>query len=323
MLEYMVAARVYSTRIFNLQRQGRAGTNAPVDGAEAAVVGTAHALDPTTDWVLPQYREPVALSRYGNEVIRRHLFYVLGHPAGGHLPDPLKVWPPQISLAAQLPHATGLAWGMQLRGDPGVVAVFFGDGASSEGDFYEACNLAGVLAAPVLFICVNNGWAISTPVSKQTGAASFADKADAVGFPGIQVDGTDVVAVHEAARAARARAVAGGGPTLIECTTYRLGPHTTADDPTRYVPAEEIAAARLRDPIVVFRRQLEERGLWDDERQADAEGRADVTMDGFVAEGEALELEPDEFFDHVFAEPTERQQRQRATMRHELGLSDV
>ena len=311
MMREMVAARVFSTRAFNLQRQGRAGTNAPVDGNEAVIVGTSHALDPAADWVLPQYRELVGLQRFGDEVIDRYSLYVMGHPGGGHMPDPIRVWPPQISLAAQIPHALGLAWGMQIRGDTGVALTFFGDGASSEGDFYEAGNFAGVLGAPVIFLCVNNGWAISTPASRPTAATSFADKAAAFGIPGIQVDGTDAVAVHEAVSAARARAVAGDGPTMIEAVTYRLAPHTTADDPTRYVPEDVLAEWRLRDPLLVMRRQLESLGIWSDEDQATAEAEADERMELAVQRAESEPTRPDGFFDHVYEEMTPRMARQR------------
>lgn len=312
MLEQMVSARTYSSRLFNLQRQGRVGTMAPIDGNEAAVVGAVAALDPTTDWALPQYREPVALGRYGDEVIDVHTLYLTGHPQGGHYPEHVRVFPIQISLAAQLPHAVGLAWGMQLQGQPGVVAVFFGDGASSEGDFYEAANFAGVLGVPVIFVLVNNHWAISTPVGRQTAAASFADKAVAAGFPGVQVDGRDPVAVREVVAAARQRAAAGEGPTLVECVTYRLGPHTTADDPTRYVPADELAAEQARDPIATFGARLRELGLWSDEHEERVRAAALARMDLALERAEATPLPPGALFDHVHAELTPRQLRQRA-----------
>jgi pyruvate dehydrogenase E1 component alpha subunit len=314
MMETMVAARVYSTRCFNLQRQGRLGTMAPIDGNEATVVGVASALEPTTDWVFPQYREQWALGRYGDEVIRRHVLYLMGHPEGGRYPPDVNVFPCQISLAAQVPHAVGMAWGMKLQRRDGVAAVFFGDGASSEGDFYESANFAAIGRLPVLFVLVNNGWAISTPVVAQTAAESFADKAVAFGMPGVQVDGRDPVAVREVAAAARARAVAGEGPTLIEAMTYRLGPHTTADDPTRYVPPDELAEAKARDPLVTFAARLTDLGLWDDERRAAAEARALATLDDAVEAGAATPLPDGAFFDHVFAEPTPRMRRQRAEL---------
>jgi pyruvate dehydrogenase E1 component alpha subunit len=314
MMETMVAARVYSTRCFNLQRQGRLGTMAPIDGNEATVVGVASALDPAADWVFPQYREQWALGRYGDEVIRRHVLYLMGHPEGGHYPPDVNVFPCQISLAAQIPHAVGMAWGMKLQRRDGVAVAFFGDGASSEGDFYESANFAAVGRLPVIFLLVNNGWAISTPVVAQTAAESFADKAVAFGMPGVQVDGRDPVAVREVAAAARARAVAGDGPTLIEAVTYRLGPHTTADDPTRYVPPEALAEAKARDPLVTFGARLTELGLWGDEQQAAAEAKALATLDAAVDAGAATPLADGAFFDHVFEQPTPRMRRQRAAM---------
>jgi pyruvate dehydrogenase E1 component alpha subunit len=319
-LAEMVKARVANGRFFSLQRQGRAGTYAPIEGQEAAVAGAAAALDPARDWVLPQYREPVALGRYGPEVLRTYALYQRGHPAGGHFPAPIRVFPVQISLAAQIPHALGLAWAMQLKGEAGVACVFFGDGASSEGDFYEAGNFAGVLGAPVLFLCVNNGWAISTPLASQTAAVSFAAKAAAFGFPGVRVDGNDALAMISVVGAARERAVTGGGPTLIEAVTFRMGPHTTADDPKRYQPPEERAGWTGRDPILRLRRHLEGRGLWSADRHADAEAAAAAEIDAAWDAAEAATVAPDAFFDHVYAEPTPRMVTQRAELRARLGL---
>lgn len=314
LLRQMVAARIYSNRCFALQRQGRLGTMAPIDGAEAAVVGSAMAMDPGCDWVLPQYREYHGLLSFGDEVLARFVRYLRGDPAGGYLPSSIRVWPPQIALAAQIPHAVGMAWGMRLRGEEGVVLCYFGDGATSQGDFYEACNLAGVLRLPVIFLCSNNGWAISTPVSKQTAAASFADKAVAFGFPGEGVDGCDVLAVWEATRRARDRAVAGEGPTLIEARTYRLGPHTTADDPTRYVPEDELEEARRFDPIDRFREHLVGLGLWSESMEEAVREEAEERMNQAVEAAEASTPKPDAFFDHVYSEPTPRMERQRAEL---------
>jgi pyruvate dehydrogenase E1 component alpha subunit len=319
-LTEMVKARVANGRFFSLQRQGRAGTYAPIEGQEAVVAGAAAALDPARDWVLPQYREPVALGRFGPEVLRTYALYQRGHPAGGHFPAPVRVFPVQISLAAQIPHALGLAWAMQLKGEAGVACVFFGDGASSEGDFYESGNFAGVLGAPVLFLCVNNGWAISTPLASQTAAVSFAAKAAAFGFPGVRVDGNDALAMISVVGAARERAVTGGGPTLIEAVTFRMGPHTTADDPKRYQPPEERAGWVGRDPILRLRRHLEGRGLWSDDRHAEAEAAAAAEIDVAWDAAEAATVAPDAFFDHVYAEPTPRMVTQRAELRARLGL---
>lgn len=306
----MLGARLFSQRVFNLQRQGRAGTNAPVDGSEALVVGAAFALNPKTDWILPQYRELVGLERFGPDVLDRYVLYCIGHPDGGHIPAPTRVWPPQISLATQVPHAVGLAWGMKQAGEDGCTLVFLGDGSTSEGDFYEACNFAGVLDAPVIVMVVNNGWAISTPTSSQTRAKNFAEKSHAFGIPGVTVDGTDAVAVFEAVADARSRAVAGAGPTLIEAVTYRLGPHTTADDPTRYVPAAELEAAK--DPIAVMRCEVLRRNLWSQEWEDGVLAAADARMERAVVAAESAPLEPNELFNHVYDDPTPRLVRQRA-----------
>ena len=317
--EDMVIARTQAGRLWNLQRQGQIGTIAPIDGHEATIVGAVHALETESDWVLPQYREPLGLRRYGPEILDAFMLYNLGHPLGGHIPDPIKVVPSQISLAASIPHAVGLAWGMSLKSDPGVVLVFFGDGASSEGDFYEAGNLAGVLKAPVIFLCVNNQWAISTPTSLQTAADSFASKSSAFGIPGVQVDGNDPSLVFEAVSEARERAVNGKGPTLIESTVYRLGAHTTADDPTRYVPSEELSAAKKRDPLLSLQKELKKRNLWSDEKQNEVEKYALERMDEALEKAKNTPLQPSSVLDHCFETETLRLSKQRKYLLESLG----
>src|ERR1700716_596484 len=194
----MLRSRRLDERAFNLQRQGRLGTFSPVHGQEASVLGSSLALDPARDWVVPQYRELPAMLRQGY-TLERFFLYVMGNPEGNEMSAGVNLLPFQISLATQLPHAVGLAWGLRHQGRDGVVCVYFGDGGSSEGDFHEACNLAGVRRAPVVFFLQNNGWAISTPVSKQTAAPSFAARAAGYGFPGELIDGNDLFAVYEAA----------------------------------------------------------------------------------------------------------------------------
>ncbi len=233
-LSLMRLSRAFDEKGFALQRQGRFGTFSPVRGQEASVVGAALALDPARDWVVPQYRELPALLRQGLP-LETLMLYFTGHPAGGRIPDGVNLLPIQISLAAQLPQAVGLAWGLKLQGAPGVVVVFVGDGASSEGDFHESLNLAGVVGAPVVFLLQNNGWAISTPRSRQSRARTLAERGPGYGVPGVLVDGNDLLAVHGVVAAAVERARSGGGPTLVETLTYRIGAHNTADDPTRYV----------------------------------------------------------------------------------------
>ena len=321
-LEDMVVARTQAGRLWNLQRQGQVGTIAPIDGHEAAVVGAVHALEPESDWVLPQYREPLGLRRYGPEVLDTFMLYNLGHPAGGHIPDPVKVAPSQISLGASIPHAVGLAWGMSLKNESGVVLVFFGDGASSEGDFYEAGNLAGVLKAPVILFCINNQWAISTPTHLQTAADSFASKAAAFGIPGVTVDGNDPAAVYEAVFNARKRAINGKGPTLIEATVYRLGAHTTADDPTRYVPSDELSAAQEKDPVHAFIKDLTDRDLWSDTKQKEIETVALEIMDDAFEKAKNTPLSANSLMDHCFVSDTSRQLRQRSFLMESMGKSN-
>jgi pyruvate dehydrogenase E1 component alpha subunit len=309
-LRRMLRSRAVDERAFSLQRQGRLGTFSPVNGQEASVVGSAAALDPARDWVVPQYRELPAMLRQGYDLTRFFLYF-MGNPKGNEMPEGVNVLPFQISLAAQIPHAVGLAWGLRHQDKDGVVCVYFGEGASSEGDFHEACNLAGVRRAPVVFFLQNNGWAISTPVSKQTATPSLALRAAGYGFPGELVDGNDLLAVHEATARAVERARAGEGPTLIEARTYRLGPHNTADDPTRYVDADELDARRALDPLVRLRTWLTARGtLTPDGEEA---------MRGEIAEELAVALRAAEafppahagqIFEHVYADPPARVREQ-------------
>jgi pyruvate dehydrogenase E1 component alpha subunit len=308
----MLLSRTFDERAFALQRQGRLGTFSSVNGEEAAVVGSAWALDPARDWVVPQYRELPAMLRQGY-TLHKALQYFVGNPAGNDMGEGVRVLPYQISLAAQIPHAVGLAWGLRHQRSDGVVLVFFGEGASSEGDAHEAMNLAGVRRAPVVFVLKNNGWAISTPVSKQTAAASLAARAEGVGFPGELVDGNDLFAVHDATARAVARARAGDGPTLIEARTYRMGPHNTSDDPTRYHDTTELERQRGFDPVDRIRRHLVERGLADEASEAALRAELKAEVNAAVT---AVEAEPapgvDALFEHVYANPPVRVAGQRA-----------
>jgi pyruvate dehydrogenase E1 component alpha subunit len=307
----MLRSRTIDEVCFSLQRQGRLGTFSPVNGEEAAVVGSAWALDPARDWVVPQYRELPAMLHQGYELTKA-LQYYSGNPAGGVMGPGVNVLPYQISLAAQIPHAVGLAWGLRHQGSDAVVCVYFGDGASSEGDAHEAMNLAGVRRAPVVFVLKNNGWAISTPVRKQTAAASFAARAAGYGMPGELVDGNDLFAMHDASSRAVARARGGEGPTLIEARTYRMGPHNTSDDPTRYVDPDELEERRATDPVARLRRYLTAEGLIDEasEQRLVADLRAEV--DAAVDEAESsVPPGAEAMFDHVYARPPGRLDRQR------------
>jgi pyruvate dehydrogenase E1 component alpha subunit len=258
----MLRGRRFDERCVSLQRQGRMVTLAPGIGQEAATVGAAMALDSSTDWFVPQYRELAGQLWHGYPLRLAFLWHV-GHPIAFQVPSDLKMLPFQAAIAGQLPQAVGLAWGLKLKHDPGVVLVVFGDGGTSQGDFHEAANLAGVMKAPVIFLCQNNGWAISTTIEQQTASQTLAQKAIAYGFPGIQCDGNDLFAVYATVREAVARAREGKGPTLVEAVTYRLGLHTTADDPTRYEPREMHELWVDRDPLRRMQLHLQSRGIVD------------------------------------------------------------
>lgn len=309
-LRLMVLSRVFDDKAFSLQRQGRFGTFSPVKGQEASVVGSASALDPARDWIAPQYREMPALVRHGLP-LSRFMAYFMGNPIGGQIPEAVRCLPVQISLAAQVPHAVGLAWGEKLQGSDAVVIVYFGDGASSEGDVHEAFNLAGVMKAPVVFVLQNNGWAISTPVAQQTAAASFAARAPGYGFPGMLVDGNDLLAVHAATEQAVARARAGDGPTLIETRTYRIGPHNTADDPSRYIDTAVHDQWLERDPVTRVQRYLAGLGAWDEELGQRMADEAAQSVDEALTEARALPPpNPRQVFDHVYRDLPPRLARQ-------------
>lgn len=310
-LRWMKIARVFDGRAIALQRQGRSLTYAGMHGQEAALVGSAMALDPSRDWMVPQYRESIALAIHGF-ALDRFFLYLRGHPAGGAVPEGVRMLPVQISVGTQITHAVGIAWGLKLQETGGAVIGYFGDGATSEGAFHEGANFAGVMGAPVVLFCQNNGWAISTPRSRQTAARTIAERAGGYGFPGIQVDGNDLFAVFSATREAVERARTGDGPTLIEAVTYRLGAHTTADDPTRYVPAEELERHKQRDPITRLASYLKREGLLDDAGEAALDEEARTHVAEAYARAEAEQEPPDDgFFNHIYAAPPARLEAQQ------------
>jgi pyruvate dehydrogenase E1 component subunit alpha len=305
----MLLARRLDERMVRLQRQGRIGTFAPTKGQEAAQVGSVFSLRPT-DWMVPSFRETAAMIWRGWPIEKLLLFFA-GHLEGGQPAPDQRDLPITIPVATQLPHAVGLAYAAQYRGDDVVVMAYFGDGATSEGDFHEALNFAGVWHVPVVFVCQNNQWAISVPLKKQTHSRTIAQKALAYGLPGIQVDGNDVLAVYAVAREAVERARAGEGPTLIECVTYRLGVHTTADDPTKYRSEAEVAMWEQKDPLTRYRAYLEKRNLLEEglEQQVDEEIAEAIRRFEATPPPDPLTM-----FDHVYAELPPDLQAQRDEM---------
>jgi pyruvate dehydrogenase E1 component alpha subunit len=293
---------VFDERALVYHRQGRIGTYAIAWNHEAIQAGATFALG-EDDWIFPSYREsPIGLVR--GMPPATILQWWRGHPSGWWNPLDWNVASICVPIATHVPHAAGLAWGKKLKGDPGVAMVFFGDGATSEGAFHEGANFAAVMQAPLVLICNNNGWAISTPLSAQTHAETLADKAVGYGMPGVRVDGLDVLAVYEAAREAVERARAGGGPTLIEAVHYRAAPHATADDPRAYIDIERVEEERKHECVGRFERYLLEAGVLDDGLVAQARTDAEDAMRTGIAEAEA-EPPPDPalLYEHAYADP--------------------
>jgi pyruvate dehydrogenase E1 component alpha subunit len=297
----MVEARTYDEKSMAMQRQGRLATYAPFRGQEAAQIGAAAALH-EDDWVVGTYRD-AALNWRAGYPWRLLVLGRTGDERGGEPPQGVNVLPPSITVGGHMIHAVGLAWAEKLQGSNRIALTSFGDGATSEGDFHEAMNFAAVFATPTVFLCQNNGYAISYPTAEQTKSKTIAAKADGYGMPGVRVDGNDVVGVLVAVREAADRARKGEGPSLIEAVTYRMGPHTTADDPTRYRDEAESKDWEGRDPLLRVRRLLEKAGGWTEEWQTELEKNASEVIEEAVEWAENVP-EPtfEQMVDRVFAE---------------------
>jgi pyruvate dehydrogenase E1 component alpha subunit/2-oxoisovalerate dehydrogenase E1 component alpha subunit len=305
----MLRIRILDERMMTLQRQGRIGFYGACTGQEAAALGSAYALRPT-DWIFPALREASAMLLRGFPLVP-YLSQVFGNSGdvtkGRQMPSHQAARSVnQVSwsscIGTQLPQAVGAAWAAKLKKHDTVVMAFLGDGATSSADFHVAMNFAGVFKAPVVFVCQNNHWSISLRTDQQTASESIAIKAKAYGFPGLKVDGNDVEAVYGAARDAVERARAGGGPTLIEAETYRMGAHSSSDDPSRYRDPKEVEVWKARDPLDRLRARLAEAGLWDEGRDAALRNALLEEINGAIQEAEALPP-PDALsvFDDVYA----------------------
>ena len=321
-LRLMLRSRALDDLGTKLQRLNLVGVYSPVQGQEAAVVGSAMALDPGRDWMIPASRERPAWLRHGLPLENLLALY-MGRIDQGLIPDGVNLLPRQQSIASQLPHAAGVAWALKLRRQPGVALVYFGDGASSEGDFHEAANLAGVQRVPLVFLLINNRWAISTPVSKQTAAEDLSARAAGYGFPGMAVDGDDLFAVYSATKEAVGRARSGAGPTLIEARTYRIGFHNTSDNPREYRDDNEVAAAAARDPLERVRRYATIAGIWSAEREAAVKAEIDAELDAAQRKVASLPRPgPEAIFDHVYETLPPRLRRQRARLLESSARSE-
>ena len=319
----MLLGRKFDERLLNLQRQGRIGTFPPIKGQEAAQLGTIAHLRPS-DWMVPAFRETAAEIWRGRS-LESIIIYNNGYNEGVDIPEDRNDMPISVPVGSQIIHAVGLGWAAQYRKTDGVAMTFFGDGATSQGDFHEGLNFAAVFQVPVIFVCQNNHWAISVPLSKQTRSKTLVQKALAYGMPGIQVDGNDILAVYAAAHEAVERARSGGGPTLIECVTYRLMMHTTADDPKRYRSDEEVEQWSKRDPLSRFENYLLGKGLLSEAQRNRVESEVLDEIQAAVnrAEKQMKALgDPMEMFDHAYADIPPYLKEQKAYLARELSLND-
>jgi pyruvate dehydrogenase E1 component alpha subunit len=308
--ETMLRVRLIDERMLRLQRQGRVGFYLGATGEEAAVVGPAHALR-DSDWIYSSYRE-IGAALYRGYPLRTLLCQLFGNaedPVKGrqmpvhHSIRSLNFVSISSPVGTQIPQAVGIAMGARLLGRDDVALTYFGEGATSTGAFHVGCNFAAVRKAPCIFLCRNNGWAISVPRAVQTAAATFAQKAVAYGMPGVLVDGNDVLALIHVTGEAAARARRGEGPTLIEARTYRRGAHSSSDDPSVYRDPEEPHEWDRRDPLARFRRYLEQRGLWTAEEDAAYRTSFDETFTETLREVDQVAPKPPvhTLFDDVFA----------------------
>ena len=312
MYRTMVTARLCDEAQFRLNRQGKAPFVVPVSGHEGCQVGTAWPLRKGTDVFLPYYRDMAVCLVAGMTPYDVFLgvFGKRDDPSSGGRQMPahwgsskLNIISGSSPIATQIPHAAGVAYAIKYRNEDAVAACWFGDGATSEGDWHEGLNFSGIHKLPVVWVCENNLYAISVPLSKQMAVQKVSDRAEAYGFPGVSVDGNDVLACYEAMTKAVDRARAGEGPTLIEVRTYRFHPHTSDDDDRTYRTREEVEQAKANDPIVKFGATLKELGLLDDEAAEKTRADLKAEVDAEVQRAwEAPDPEPESALLHLYGE---------------------
>ena len=323
MLRAMLLGRRFDERMLDLQRQGRIGTFPPIKGQEASQIGAVAVLR-DSDWLVPAFRETAAEIMRGRS-LESVLLYYNGYNEGTNIPETQRDLPMSVPVASQVLHAVGLGLAAQYRKTDEVIMTFFGDGATSEGDFHEGMNCAAVYQLPVLFVCQNNQWAISVPLSKQTHSETLAQKALAYGMPGIQVDGNDILAVYAATAEAVDRARSGGGPTFIECVTYRIMMHTTADDPKKYRPEAEVELWKKKDPLLRYQNYLLKKNIITTNSLATLEDEIKQQIQTAIdlAEQQMKKLgDPLDMFDHLYAEMPPHLLAQKAELARDLENSE-
>ena len=318
MFAAMLRARLFDAKAINLQRTGKLGTYAPCLGQEAVHVGVGAAMRPE-DCLAVVYREIGAMFWRGVRMTEV-LLYWGGDERGNDFAGPRHDFAWCVPIATQTLHAAGAAMAFKIRKEPRCALAYIGDGGTSEGAFYEAMNLAGAKQLPIVFMIVNNKWAISVPIEEQTAAQTLAQKAVAAGVPGVQIDGNDVIAVRDCVARALERARSGGGPSVIEALSYRLSDHTTADDATRYRSTDEVAEAWKVEPLIRLRRLLEARGALDETREQAMKAGFTREIDVAVAEYLGIRRQTtDAMFDHLYANPPAYIEQQKALARRYAG----
>jgi pyruvate dehydrogenase E1 component alpha subunit len=314
----MLRARTFDAKAINLQRTGKLGTYAPCLGQEATHVGVGAALRPE-DSVAIVYREIGTLFWRGVRM-KDVLMYWGGDERGNDFAGPKHDFPWCVPIATQTLHAAGSAMAFKVRKEPRCALAYIGDGGTSEGSFYEAINLAGAKQLPIVFVVVNNKWAISVPIEQQTAAQTLAQKAIAAGIPGIQVDGNDVIAVRECISSALEKARSGGGPTVVEALSYRLSDHTTADDATRYRAEAEVAEAWKVEPLIRLRKLLVARGALDEAREQAMKAEYSREVEAAVQEYLSTPKQStDAMFDYLFANPPRQLEEQKQIAKQYAG----
>lgn len=326
----MVATRIMDDRALALQRQGRIGFYLQSKGQEASHIGAAAALR-DSDWVFPAYRQPGILLLRGasiDDVVNEWYGNDGDTSKGRQMPvhysnRSINFVSISSPIGTQITHAAGAAMAARIRKDDTAFMTFFGDGGTSSNDFHAGLNFAAVFKAPVVFVCENNQWAISVPLDRQMASESIAIKADAYGMPGVRVDGNDILAVYRVCKEAVDRARAGDGPTLVETVTYRMGGHSSSDDPTRYRDPSSVEAWAQKDPIERMKRYLQQRGVWDDKMESEAQESAKAMVNDAIKRAEERSMpRPESMFEDVFLRPTPQLEAQRDDLLS-LGAQDT
>lgn len=298
MYKYMCFARALDAKVLSLQRQGRAVTYGPLIGEEATQIGSAMAMD-KTDYFVPNFRQHgVYLAR--GMPLEKIFLYWKGYEEGNMIPKEVGGFPYIVPVSSQMPHAAGLAFAQKFEKTNAGVVTYVGDGGTSEGDFYEALNFAGVYKLPLITVIENNQWAISVPRKNQTAAETLAQKGIAAGINVVQVDGNDVVGVYKAVRDAL-DVSKNLGPALVECITYRMSMHTTADDPTKYRSDDEVALWKSKDPIARVNLYLTKKSLWDGEMEEKMQEEQKKQIDEAVETAEKFKPDPKSSFENVYS----------------------